>query len=246
MTDFIPCRKCVQKEGSVVPSGYYYDGGVIKECHHHTIWRLTKKAEREYLKGNFDIEFFGHTLEDYKGTKSIKNIERLKSYVSNFELAQKSFLYFYGDNGTQKTSTASTIASLVIKAGYSAKYILMKKLIDLLWESQQNDEAKVKVKEYLDCDLLVLDEAFSKDKIHIWKSGLQLGYIDEFIRDRVNKGKGILFISNCPIDEIEAQGFSHSIQDLVIRETKKQNAYMVFEDNYFDSITESELPESLF
>ena len=122
----------------------------------------------------------------------------------------------------------------------------MKTLIDNLWNSQRDDEAKKKINDWLNCDVLILDESFSKDKLHLWSSGNQLGYIDEFLRERITLGKGCIFISNTHPDDVEKQGFSHSIQDLLSRELKKQNGLMTFRDNYFDSINESEMPNLLF
>jgi hypothetical protein len=67
----------------------------------------------------------------------------------------------------------------------------MKKIIDELWESQRNEESKAYIDKLLKCDVLIIDEAFSKDKIHLWQSGNQIGYIDEFLRERLNNRKVI-------------------------------------------------------
>ena len=120
----------------------------------------------------------------------------------------------------------------------------MKKIIDELWNSQRDEEAKAYIDKLLKCDVLIVDEAFSKDKIHLWQSGNQIGYVDEFLRERLNANKGIIFISNTPASAIEEQGFSHSIHDLVNRELKKTNGIMTMNDNYFDNI--GSIPESLF
>ena len=120
----------------------------------------------------------------------------------------------------------------------------MKKIIDELWESQRDEEAKAYIDKLLKCDVLIIDEAFSKDKIHLWQSGNQIGYIDEFLRERLNNGKGIIFISNNSPSEIESQGFSHSIHDLVNRELLKTDGTMKMADKYFDNI--GQIPESLF
>ena len=122
----------------------------------------------------------------------------------------------------------------------------MKSLVDLLWKSQRDEEAENKIKELENCDVLIIDECFSKDKVHVWASGNQLGYIDEFLRERLNAGKGCIFISNKLPEEIESQGFSHSLQDLVCRELKKQNALLTFNDNYIETVNEGQMPERLF
>lgn len=195
-----------------------------------------------------------YSFGDYVGTASKDQIERLKQYCSLFSSKNKaiidkvraSWIYLYGPNGTQKTTCSSVVGKTLIDYGYDCRYTLMKTLIDSLWNSQRDEEAKEKVDEWLNCDVLIIDEAFSKDKLHLWQSGNQIGYIDEFLRERINLGKGCIFVSNTHPNDVEKQGFSHSIQDLLSRELKKQNGLMELKDNYFDSISESEMPETLF
>lgn len=251
---FIPCRKC--KATDQHPEGYYTETingqTLLVECEHHKQWRREKDLKAACLRAGFSEESFDYKLSSYCGKKSVSNIDRLKKYVACFDddktkpVVQRSVLYFYGPNGTQKTTVASSVARLLLSRGIQAKYILMKKLVDLLWDSQREDAAKEAVQSYLDSDVLVIDEAFSKDKIHVWQSGAQIGYVDEFIREHLSSGKGIIFVSNTKPDQIEAQGFSLSIQDLVLRELKKDDGLMTFEDNYFDSVSEDQMPEKLF
>jgi len=253
MEKFIPCRKCKKKDGSSIPEGYFLGPkGLINECHHHKVWRLERELERKALNRGFSKDAIEYTLEtDYVGTKSKAEIERLLTYDDCFigpnkEKVMSSFIYVYGDNGTQKTSFVQAIGVDLLRKGIDCRYVLMKTLVDILWNSQRDEEAKEKAEDYLNCDVLILDEAFSKDKIHVWASGNQLGYIDEFLRERINSGKGCIFISNKLPEDIESQGFSHSLQDLVQRELKKQDALLTFRDNYVDTVSEDQMPERLF
>ena len=193
-----------------------------------------------------------YDIANYKGNESISNVSRLIKYIHLFDdkdentrkKVTKSVIYLYGPNGTQKTTLANWIGSELLQKGVSCCYALMKKIIDELWESQRDEEAKAYIDKLLKCDVLIIDEAFSKDKIHLWQSGNQIGYIDEFLRERLNNGKGIIFISNNSPSEIESQGFSHSIHDLVNRELLKTDGTMKMIDKYFDNI--GQIPESLF
>lgn len=247
---FIPCRKCKHQEGSEIPDGYIKIEGGLKECDCHKKWVHDKRLFIDYKKANFNISFFENSFDDYVGIKSISVIERLKNYIKCFEnnetkeKAIASIIYFYGNNGTQKTSVANYIGHELLNHKIKVHYILMKELIDKLWMSQRDEEAKNFIERISNTDVLIIDESFSKDKIHLWASGNQLGYIDEFIRERVNKNKGIIFISNTPIEKIEEQGFSHSIQDLVLREVTKRKTNLIFEDNYMDSV--GDIPDVLF
>jgi hypothetical protein len=253
MEKFVPCRKCKKKDGSSIPEGYFIGPkGLAKECAHHAEWRKKCQLERTLVNNGFLSDAMNYEFSKYVGEKSKLEVERLRRYCyacsqkDTKELAIKSWIYLYGDNGTQKTTLANIIGREHIRHGIDCRYVLMKTLIDNLWNSQRDDEAKKKINDWLNCDVLILDESFSKDKLHLWSSGNQLGYIDEFLRERITLGKGCIFISNTHPDDVEKQGFSHSIQDLLSRELKKQNGLMTFRDNYFDSINESEMPSLLF
>lgn len=259
MIEFKACRKCHHTKGPV-PEGYYMSESVnprtgvkvpvMIECEHHKVWRIKKAAEKKFLDGGFNKDFFDYDIADYKGNESISNVSRLIKYVHLFDNKEvknevvKSVLYLYGPNGTQKTTLGNWIGSELLQRGISCQYALMKKIIDELWESQRNEESKAYIDKLLKCDVLVIDEAFSKDKIHLWQSGNQIGYIDEFLRERLNNRKGIIFISNNAPDEIESQGFSHSIHDLVNRELLKTKGAMKMVDKYFDNI--GQIPDTLF
>lgn len=245
---FIPCRKC--KANGQIPDGYIKTEQGVRECDCHKKWQLSKTVFIKYKQNGFNPLDFDKTFDDYVGKKSLPNITRIKGYLDCFDSAEtkdkvkSSVLYLYGPNGTQKTTIAAVIGKTLLFKGVSTRYILMKQLIDALWNSQRDAKAKDLIDRLIECDVLIIDESFSKDKLHLWASGNQLGYIDEFIRERINSAKGIIFISNTRSDQIEEQGFSHSIQDLVLRETAKQKAVMTFEDNYMDSI--GDIPTQLF
>lgn len=251
---FIPCRKC--KKTNKNPEGYYtkeINGQtILVECPHHIKWRQNKDLKIKYIKNGFSEENFDYTFASYKGEKSISNINRIKNYLKCFldndkkNIVKRSILYLYGPNGTQKTTIASMIGKSLIKCGLNIKYVLMKTLIDLLWDSQRDENAKLKINDYLNCDIIIIDESFSKDKIHLWQSGAQIGYIDEFFRERLNLGNGIIFISNTKPEDIENQGFSHSIQDLISRELKKDDGAMLFSDNYMSIASLDNIPSKLF
>ena len=259
MIEFKACRKCHHTKGPV-PEGYYMSESVnprtgvkvpvMIECEHHRVWRVKKAIEKKFIENGFNKDFFEYDIADYKGDKSLHKVNRLIHYVHLFddkalkESAIKSVIYLYGPNGTQKTTLANWIGSELLQRGVSCQYALMKKIIDELWESQRNEESKAYIDKLLKCDVLIIDEAFSKDKIHLWQSGNQIGYIDEFLRERLNNRKGIIFISNNSPKEIESQGFSHSIHDLVNRELIKTNGAMEMVDKYFDNI--GQIPDTLF
>lgn len=249
MEEFVACRKCHHQESSSIPEGYYLEGDFLHECKHHVIWRINSENERKFINNGFNKSDFEKDWTSYVGHNSSGNIDRLKNYEKYFNegkqgLVEKVNMYWYGENGTQKTTVANILGKDLISFGSNPKYILMKSLVDLLWESQRDEEAQKKIEDLSACNVLFIDEAFDKEKLMLWKSGAQIGCIDEFLRERINNNKGTIFISNKKPNEIEKQGFSHSIEDLIRRETEKRDYFFEFKDNYFDST--GEIPATLF
>jgi len=256
---YIQCRTCKGKNPKTSPPGFIRDietkNGInypiVRECLCHKVWAAEENAYSEWIKSGFRSEYFTINNNengegDYVGTKSIGNIIRLYQYIDKFDNPQvsSSVLYFFGLNGTQKTVTANWIANRLIRRGKSVYAPSMKELLDKLWKEEREDICKEHIDLYSNCDLLIIEESFDKEKAHIWDSGKQIGYLDNFIRNRLNNNKGIIFISNKGINEIKKNGFSDSLVDLIERETKKRDSFFTFYDNYFDSV--GSVPEKLF
>lgn len=145
----------------------------------------------------------------------------------------------------------SWVGHQLLDKGYSVRYMLMNDLVKLLMDAEdfnqeKAEKAKAMVEKLEETDLIIIDESFDKEKMKLWKSGYQLSYIDSWIRRRVGAlNKGIFFVSNVEIKNIEANGLSHSIQDFVEREVVLHNCYLQFLDNYMQS-TVKEFDGSLF
>ena len=148
----------------------------------------------------------------------------------------------YGPNGTQKTVLATWLAREIMSSGNSlnhVKYFTMNDFIkELMKESSCNGEDKLFTETLLEkTDLLILDEAFDREKVTVYKSGYQIPFLDTFLRKWSNTtDKSIIFISNVEPSKIEANGYSKSIQDFVERNIKLHGAFLTFEDRYLDSI----------
>jgi DNA replication protein DnaC len=116
----------------------------------------------------------------------------------------------------------------------------MQNLLEMLSEMTRDQDAESEKKRLVEklktIDLLIIDEAFSKDKVTLYKSGFQLPFLDRFLRERFEMyRKGIVFISNNPPEAITQQGFSKSIEDLVTRKTRPNGSALEFLDNYVKS-----------
>lgn len=248
---FIPCGKC--------DNGYIYkeDGPnacIAIECECHKKWLHQNTVEKTYKHNGFDMRHFNYTPRQYVGTKSTADKDRIINYVSQFELnpqVRSLVCYLYGPNGTQKTTMMSWVGKALIDKGFSVRYMLMNDLVKLLmnaedFDSEKAEKAKALVDKLEETDLVIVDEAFDKEKMKLWRSGYQISFLDSWIRKRVGAlNRGIFFISNVEIQNIEANGLSHSIQDFVEREVEINNCYLKFEDNYLKS-SAKEFTGSLF
>ena len=257
MAQFVPCRLCASKPGPK-PGFYYitYPNSLqkgIKECECHRQYLLKEKLQLQAADAHIWPNAFDYDIDrDYVGTKSLKDVIRLKKYVFEFSKFKDAMVYMWGPNGTQKTTLAHWIGANVLHQGYSVKYLLMQTLLMTIsgFEKDETKQAEklAEIEKLKNVDLLIVDESFSKDKVTIYESGYQLPFFDRFLRERVEiKKKGIVFISNKPPGEIEKQKFSVSIQDFVVRNTSrsKGNTCLYFEDNYMQTRSDFD-PGSLF
>lgn len=253
---FMPCRRC--KGVKSIPDGFFRstitadDGTVyqtVVECDCHKKWRKETADKRKFKNSGFNESLFNYSLKDYIG-KDDSDVKKgrvsnyLKLFLEDNEKVKSALVYFYGPNGTQKTTIANYIGAELIRNGKTCFYISFKNLIDLLWKSQMDEESQDKIETILKKDLIIIDESFDNTKAHIWKSGAQIGVIDNFIRERLTSQKGIIFISNVNVDNISIDVFGQSLVDLIKRETTLKKSIITFEDKYVALIGMP--PEDLF
>ena len=237
MRPFIPCRKCVGKPGP--KPGYYYDMldgfQVIVECDCHKNWKSQVEFERNLKISNINPDY---EFKDYVGSKSIKDCKALEFMADHYEkFNYKTMVYLWGKNGCQKTSMVQTLGKQLISKGYTVQYTLMSDLLNALvkeFEDENSSKKEAFIKRCMNVDLLIVDESFDSRKVTIYKSGYQIPYLDNFIRNRFEiEKKSIIFVSNKKPNEIEEQGFGLSVQNLVERNTTQ--SFLKFEDEYIKS-----------
>ena len=255
-THVCDCSKCPENNSN--PSkkeGYYlvdFEGTqLLKRCSIYEQYLKDIQLLRSLKKAGLPEEMLKYSLDqDYLGEKSKDTIEKVKKFVNYLtnqnprflalqKLAKKSMLYFYGKNGTQKTHVAWWIIKECIKKKITAKYTTMQKLLtDLTDLNKSNPENPVylRIEEYNSVDILVIDESFDKDKMTVFKSNYQIPFLDDFIRNRYQSGKGMIFISNVPLEKIEENKISASIEDFVKRNVLINNTLLTFEDNYLNEV----------
>jgi DNA replication protein DnaC len=228
MKKFIPCNKC--------DDGFFYDGDYAIKC--ECLKKYQKEETIKYIKSIAGIKDFNLDFDSYKGKDLQNNISKLKLYCSKLtsDFKNGTHLYLTGKNGTQKTTCAKIIISKAIEQGLTAKFVIMKKLVDILTDSfSENPQRTQELYSLKNVDLLVIDDAFDKKKVVLYKSGYQVPFIDNFLRERLETERlNTIFTSNVFIDNISENGFGDDIQNLITRQIKIRDAELLFLDVYVD------------
>lgn len=184
-------------------------------------YKLYLQEKEESRAAKLEGEF-NRTLEDYLGKDEQGNIPRLKRYVQEYDTKYfKYSLYIWSRfNSTQKTTTARAILKGIkdtYKDKYSCAFVLANTLLNDLKNYDFNDDARSRVELYKDVDFLIIDDAFTGDKVTRYNSGYQTSFLDTFLRERLEvKCRSTCFTSNIPIEEI-GKYWGASIEALIKR-----------------------------
>jgi DNA replication protein DnaC len=233
---FDPCDKgcCSSRQPGYRIKRTHHGDRFFEECEIHKEYRIEQDMLRSFRAAGLRPDLFDYDLKrDYKGTQSKDNVNRILKYIENWssnEELQRCLLYFTGPNGTQKTMIAHYVGMQLIRQGHSVLVRLMNDVVKDLCNSQYDENAKMRIDDIMNVDLLILDEAFDRDKITIYKERNQIPFIDSFIRDRIDK-KGLILISNVKTSEID-DIFGNSLKDLLQRKTSLYDSELEFTDNW--------------
>ena len=234
---FIPCRKCSNKKGP--EPGYFYvkvkGFDAVQECNCHINWRKKEDLARRAKESNV---YTSLTFDDYKGNTSRTDLTCLRKIADNPQrfLDKGAMIYIYGPNGTQKTTMVKVLGYNLLKQDYKVFYIRMNDLIQTIIDAGsfneiESSQARNTYKKLIEADFLLVDESFDKSKITLFKSGYQIPYLDNFIRERYEDlKKPIIFISNIKPQDIDEGLFGKSLKDLINRSTGE--AYLEFYDKF--------------
>lgn len=239
MKNFIGCRKCKDNPGFLIRT---VDGIEVKlRCDCWKRWARNRQTQITLEKSDVPIGVLPFDLmnydpeKDYIGNTTKKTIvPKLKTYVEHFEERfSDKLLYFSGDSGTQKTTLACWIARCVAEKGKSVKYILMNDLLRILQKADFDDAHNDKAQELYKVDLLILDRAFDKSQVNLYKSGYQLTFLDTFLRKRVEQhGKAMIIVSNTPVENIPDHGYTKDSMDFILRKVLQADTQFEFKDRY--------------
>ena len=225
--------------------GYFYDEvngyQVIKECSCHKTWRREQELAVKLTQSNIQPDY---TFDNYVGTQSLRDLNALKMVADNPDrFLYKTMIYLYGSNGCQKTSMIQALGKELIVKDYTVMYMTFKDLVPVIkvgtdtFEDPAKEEKDYLLKKCAECDFLIVDEAFDKEKYKVSASGYEIPYIDNFFRTRFEiSKKSIIFVSNKKPEQIESEGFGKSLQSFVTRNTRKST--LIFLDNWTTNVNE--------
>lgn len=179
--------------------------------------------ENVYKKAGIPCSRFKFSFESYEEEQFEPILKSLTFLINNFErgLKSKANMYFWGGNSTKKSSLASVLGMKVCDLGFKVSFITFSDLIEALQNMQFDENERDTVLKIEESHLLIVDDAFDRDKTKIYKSNHQIPYIDTFFRKRLETSNTItLFTSNTPIEELE-NSFGLDIYHLIKRNVKE-------------------------
>lgn len=202
---------------------------------------LTENSTYEDFK-----KLINYSFDDYKGKDENRNIKRIKKYVDEFDNPNKPFrnmhFYIWGGQGTQKSYTLKGVISKLACMGKSVYYIFTKDLIDLIIDSDRDENSQSKLNYIMNVDVLVLDE-FEESRCALWKSQFKENSLIVWIKNRLEIiRKSTWFISNDSISEMQSSAFGNLFGDLIKRECKFGT--FEFTDRYIDSLSKEEIEQT--
>ncbi len=225
---FKPCYKC---DNGFIYSNEGYEK--VTKCQCLITYQKLMYAYVNHKKANIPESIFNYSIDSYIGPDKSNNVPKVKKIVEKFRSTfYNKVLYFYGDAGTQKTTIALWIARELLKERISTYYCFMNSLVEDAVNNQFEDEKDL-MEKYYKPKCLIIDRAFDKDQMTVYKSGYQLPFLDNFLRKRIEVDeKCTIIISNSDIDQISSHKMNSDIEDLIRRKTKPYDTILHFEDHY--------------
>lgn len=151
--------------------------------------------------GNFKLDYYSSQVDARFGVSPKAVMEKVlrlcKKYAEEFGTGEN--LLFIGGTGLGKTYLSACVANAVAEKGYSVCYESAGSLFTKLEKNRFNPDAESEsaVKEFAECDLLILDDLGTEISGNFVTASLYT-----LVNDRLLAGKSMLISTNLTIDEI--------------------------------------------
>jgi DNA replication protein DnaC len=158
---------------------------------------LTNRKDNSYKKRFQKAHFpFTKTLEEYDfNFQPTLNHQEIYNLATCEFIRKKENIVFIGPPGTGKTHLSVSIGIKALQQGYKVIFTTVSDMMSALFESKADNSYAQKLRYYLSCDLLILDElGFRKLNEHI------VDQFYEIVSQRYEKGS-LIITSNKTFDE---------------------------------------------
>ena len=163
---------------------------------------LEKVSPAKYCRfDNFDINLYDEAPDDVYGIPQRERmsdiLEYCKNYADDFD-SESCSLYMHGATGLGKTHLSLAIANVAVRKGYNVIYASAQNLFTALEKDKFGNYGADSLDEYLDCDLLIIDDLGSEFTTQYTVSELY-----NIINTRINTSKPVIISTNLTETEFE-------------------------------------------
>ena len=140
---------------------YFLDGTYerTRECVCMAEVRAAARAKKSGLGELYDI----YTLENY-GTQR-KWQAAIKAKAETYIAAKRGWFFVCGRSGSGKTHIITAIARELIKEGFDTRYLIWRSDAMRLKRMINEPAYEAAMREYMDCDLLVIDDLWQGENV---------------------------------------------------------------------------------
>lgn len=176
----------------------------------HEEYERKHKYDIFLKRSGIPTEYQKYTWDTIQGIPP-KTLKYCKQYADTFSNGGEINLYIYGQRTAGKTTLACVIGMSILQQGIEVCFIKAHSIQNLMLKCQgynQDESARDELDRYLSCEFLIIDDAFDRSKSVHWKNSPELiiSEWNDFIRERVQQEKRLLFTSNIGIMSLREWG----------------------------------------
>lgn len=202
------------------------NGETVGELNPEWAQEAQAKKFQYFLKhSNIPKDYWDLDFDDYTSDKNKAAVKQCRTYAERCrkEELHNVSLYLHGPQTSGKTTIACAIGKEFIRQGYKVQFVLAGEFINLMMKNQgfNNDPLVIqRLRFLLSSDLLIIDDAFDKDKALMWSNSESKNLIiaewDTTLRRYLSNDGRVIFTSNFMLEQISSV-YGRSMYELVDR-----------------------------